>query len=230
MFGDNPKRGLFKGDGNILQVENIFYTLQGEGPYALMPSVFIRLGGCNLACEFCDTEFENFKEQDLTNIISEVRKLSTNPASGKRIAPLVVITGGEPLRQPIERLCSVLLDDGFKVQIETNGTLYRELPEQVDIICSPKVVGGSMDGKYAKIRADLAKRLRGFKFLVSKSLCAYNSIPSLGQDEFDIEVYVQPMDQYDTLRNKENLELALEIVHNYGYRLSMQLHKIIGIE
>ncbi len=230
MFGDNPKRGLLKGDGNILQVENIFYTLQGEGPYALMPSVFIRLGGCNLACEFCDTEFETFKEQDLSGIINEVRKLSTNPSSNKRIAPLVVITGGEPLRQPIERLCSILLKDGFKIQIETNGTLYRDLPEEVEIICSPKVIGGAVDGKYGLIRADLLKRLRAFKFLVSKSLCAYNSIPSLGQDEFKIEVYIQPMDQYNALYNQENLELALDIVQKTGYRLSVQMHKIIGIE
>ena len=225
MFGDNPKRGLLKGDGSVLQVENIFYTLQGEGPYALMPSVFIRLGGCNLACEFCDTEFENFKEQDLSSILSKIDELSAN-----RIVPLIVITGGEPLRQPIEKLCSILLDGGFKVQIETNGTLYRELPEEVEIVCSPKVIGGGIDGKYGTIRADLLKRLRAFKFLVSKSLCAYNSIPSLGQDKFDIEVYVQPMDQYDVLHNKENLELALEIVYKHGYRLSIQMHKIIGIE
>ncbi|CAN0594227.1 unnamed protein product, partial [Ectocarpus sp. 12 AP-2014] len=59
MFGDNPIRPPEKGDGLHLMVKQIFKTLQGEGPHVGTPSIFVRLGGCNLACDFCDTEFEN---------------------------------------------------------------------------------------------------------------------------------------------------------------------------
>ena len=250
MFGDNPKRGILKGNGDILQVESIFYTLQGEGPYALVPSIFIRLGGCNLACEFCDTEFENFRDYRLDEIISKVNELSFYPSklvnsdkfddfgldyqgsslARKRLVSLVVITGGEPFRQPIEKLCEKLIGDKFTVQIETNGTLYRDLPDETEIICSPKIIGSNITGKYAPIREDLLKRLRAIKTLVSKSLIAYNAVPDFGQSKYGIEVYVQPMDQYDANLNKDNLELALEIVRKSGYRLSLQLHKMIGIE
>ena len=79
MFGKNPIRPPEKGDGSILFVQEIFPTLQGEGPLAGVPAVFLRLGGCNLACSFCDTEFESFKEWKLEDIIAEVKKLSLPP-------------------------------------------------------------------------------------------------------------------------------------------------------
>jgi len=132
MHGTNPIRPPEKGDGSKLSVQNIFATFQGEGPYTGWPAIFIRLGGCNLACEFCDTEFESFQEMSLENILADVNKLSKNKKH-----PLIVITGGEPLRQPIEKLCDELLNLKYKVQIETNGTLYKKLDKRVDVVCSP---------------------------------------------------------------------------------------------
>jgi organic radical activating enzyme len=225
MRGKNPIRLPASGDGNILDVKHIFPTLQGEGPFVGHPAVFVRLGGCNLACTFCDTNFEDFRAIPVGGIIEQVAALAKNE-EGKRIRNLVVITGGEPLRQNIAPLCEALLAEGFKVQIETNGTLFRPLPAEVDIVCSPKNTGGG----YFPIREDLLSRLSALKFLISRFDEKYNHVGDVGQGAYPIPVYVQPMDEYDTKRNAENLTYAAELAQRHGYRLSLQTHKILGIE
>ena len=225
MFGDNPKRTIIKGDGKSLFVQKIFKTIQGEGPNVGLPAIFIRLGGCNLACSFCDTEFEDFQENELDDIVDCTVSLSKN-AKHYRKTLLVVISGGEPMRQPIELLCQELIARGFHVQIETNGTIMRNLPKEVEIICSPKVI----NGKYHQIRPDLLARIQALKFIVSENVMGYNAVPELGQSDFNIAVFVQPMDQYEPTINATNTALALKIVAEYGYRLSLQTHKIVGIE
>lgn len=217
MHGKNPIRPPVQGDGSMLEVQHIFPTLQGEGPYAGVSAVFVRLGGCNLACEFCDTEFESYKPMALNTIIERVSELA-----GK--ARLVVITGGEPLRQPIAALCAALIKGGFTVQVETNGTIYRELPPGVELVCSPKNTGKG----YFPIRPDLLARINAFKFIISDSLPGYGDIADVGQGS--IPVYVQPMDEYDEAKNKANLARATSIAMQKGCRLSIQLHKIAGIE
>lgn len=220
MFGDNPKRKAINDDGAILQVQSIFATFQGEGPYAGYPSVFIRLGGCNLACSFCDTEFETFSTIELNHIIEEVEKLSGNRRK------LVVITGGEPMRQNIIPLCEKLLSLGYQVQIETNGTIFRPLPNEVSIICSPKATAK----KYNNIHPELLERITALKFIIAADLPIYNDVPELGQQTHQLPVYVQPMDQYDPIKNQANIKHALAIANKYGYRISLQIHKILNIE
>lgn len=225
MFGDNPKRSIFKSDGSVLYVKNIFKTLQGEGPYTGRPAIFIRLGGCNLACSFCDTEFEDFSELGLDDITAKVQKLSVS-SSEERSISLVVITGGEPFRQPIDALCKELLEREYVVQIETNGTLYQDVPDEVKIICSPKIT----NSKYHPIRDDLLPRITAFKYLISATTEEYNHVPDLGHGSYNIPVYVQAMDDYDEEKNKSNQKLAVNIALEYGYILSYQLHKQLGIE
>jgi len=224
MFGKNKILKPEIHDGLKLDVQEIFPTLQGEGPYVGQPSVFIRLGGCNLACEFCDTEFDSYKNLSLAEILDETQKLAKN-SSGKIVRKLVVITGGEPFRQPIERLCEELVKMNFLVQIETNGTLYRQVPKEVKIICSPKI----SQGKYHQIRPDLLERINAFKFIISASKTDYLNIAEVGQSQFNIPVYVQPMDEYDEVKNKNNLEYVKQFCQENGYFLSLQTHKILGI-
>lgn len=215
MFGKNPIRKPLMGDGSTLEITSIFKTLQGEGPYSGWPAIFIRLGGCNLACTFCDTEFEAFQELKLEEIIAEVEKLHTNQK-------LIVITGGEPFRQPIEKLCTSLLEKGFKVQLETNGTLFRPIPDKVEIICSPKSSG--------QIRPDLLERVTAFKFIISAGNTSHNHVPEVGQSKAGTPVYVQPMDEYDGSKNARNLEYTRDLALEHGYNLTLQLHKLIGVE
>jgi len=225
MFGKNPIRPPVSHDGSALEVKSIFPTLQGEGPYVGWPSVFIRLGGCNLACSFCDTEFEEYETVSIDQILARVKKLADNQ-NNIRIRNLVVITGGEPLRQNISPLCDALIAEGFMVQIETNGTLYRALPEAVNIVCSPKNTGAG----YFPLRSDLLPRINAFKFLISVSNVDYADVADVGQNEYHAPVYVQPMDEYDEAKNSANLKHALALATQHGYRLSLQLHKLVGIE
>jgi 7-carboxy-7-deazaguanine synthase len=220
MRGKNPIRKPVAGDGQTLEVKHIFPTLQGEGPYVGEPAVFIRLGGCNLACNFCDTDFEDYNELSLGNILARVKELAAN------MRKLIVITGGEPFRQNIAPLCEELLNAGFKVQIETNGTLWRELSNGVHIVCSPKNTGEG----YFPVRADLLARVDAFKFIISQHDEKYNHVGEVGQSVHQTPVYVQPMDEYDAKKNAENVALALRLATEYGYRLSLQMHKMLGIE
>lgn len=225
MFGKNKILQAETHDGLNLDVQEIFPTLQGEGPYAGHPSVFIRLGGCNLACSFCDTEFESYKNLPLQEIIAEVLQLAKND-EGTLVRKLIVITGGEPLRQPIEKLCEELVKLNFLVQIETNGTLFRQLPKEVKIICSPKI----SNGKYHKIRPDLLSRINAFKFIISKTDENYRDVAEVGQSNLEIPVYAQAMDEYDETKNRANLEYALGLCEKHGYFLSLQTHKILKIQ
>lgn len=217
MHGKNPIRPPISGDGQNLEVKNIFATLQGEGLYAGVPSVFVRLGGCNLACNFCDTEFEDALTMSLADILAQIKELAGS------IIKLVVITGGEPFRQNITPFCEALIANGFAVQIETNGTLYRELPKEVDVICSPKNMGQG----YMPLRGDLLALVSALKYIISVGNAAYNNVPEI---EKNIPIFVQPMDEGDAIKNAANTKLAVELAMKYGYRLSLQLHKILNIE
>lgn len=211
MFGKNPIRKAAHGDGCNLDVVSIFPTLQGEGPYAGWPAIFIRLGGCNLTCSFCDTDFETYQGMKLEEILAEISSKQTNQK-------LVVITGGEPFLQPINKLCEELIKLGYKVQIETNGTLFRDIPEAVEIICSPKAV--------SSIRPDLHERVTAYKFVISSSNPDYNHVPF----ETEKPIYVQPMNEYDVEKNMRNIEYTRDLALEKGYNLSLQLHKILGLE
>ena len=224
-FGNNAILAPKKSDGSSLDIQNIFKTFQGEALFTGLPAVFIRLGGCNLACKFCDTEFDSYQTVSLEEVVLKTKALSEN--KGFRTHNLVIITGGEPLRQNIAILCKTLLKNNFKVQIETNGTLFQKLPKKVDIICSPKNNSGA---GYCPIRADLLPKISAFKFLISAHHKNYNFVPEVGQSQHNIPVYLQPIDEYDEAKNQANRRLTLELATEFGYRLSLQTHKFWGID
>lgn len=110
------------------RVNEIFYSLQGEGYYTGTPAVFLRLSGCNRACPFCDTDFGTFTEMTAEEI---------GAACAAYPARHLVITGGEPMLQLDSYLLRVLKQHGFYIQTETNGSLPA--PVEVDwVTCSPK--------------------------------------------------------------------------------------------
>lgn len=111
-----------------MKVNEIFYSLQGEGSHSGRAAIFVRLSGCNRRCAFCDTDFAAFTEMSEKEIAAEVSKYP---------AEIVVITGGEPALQLTESLVDLLHELRKKVHVETNGSL--PLPENVDwVTCSPK--------------------------------------------------------------------------------------------
>lgn len=111
-----------------LRVNEIFYSLQGEGRWTGTPAIFIRLSGCNLKCVFCDTDHSEFTSLTVDDIIGRINEYP---------AKTVVLTGGEPSLQPLDELIDAIHLTGRKVHIETNGT--KKLPDTIDwITCSPK--------------------------------------------------------------------------------------------
>ena len=227
MFGKNPRLKPEYSNGNILKITNIFVTFQGEGPYVGYPSIFIRLSGCNLACNFCDTEFDSYREMKIEDIILEGYKKLEDFKDAKIIdrRVLIVITGGEPMRQNISILCKELINRGHLVQVESNGTLLSpDISEEVKIVCSPKVT----NGRYHKIRPDILKRVIAIKFIISAHNQEYSDIGDVGQES--IPIYIQPMDEYDIIKNKENLQLAMNLCFKHNYILCLQTHKLIGID
>ncbi len=110
------------------KINEIFYSLQGEGYHTGTPAIFIRFSGCNLHCDFCDTQHETGVMMTDEEIIDEVKKYP---------ARMVVLTGGEPSLWIDSHLLKMLHDNGKYITIETNGT--NELPGGIDwITCSPK--------------------------------------------------------------------------------------------
>jgi 7-carboxy-7-deazaguanine synthase len=215
VFGKNKILPVIKEKKDYLEVVEIFKTIQGEGIFSGHPAVFVRLGGCNLKCDFCDTAFDSFEAKPLFNIISEINALSND------VINLVVITGGEPLRQNISDFCAELLDLGYEVQIETNGTIKRKLPDEVHVVCSPKMVGD----KY-EIAQDLDEFVDAYKFVVRKEGKDYLDVPMLKTNK---PIYVQPIDEHDESKNKVNQKYAMEIALENNYILSLQLHKVLGV-
>ncbi len=113
---------------NTLRVNEIFYSLQGEGHFTGTAAIFIRLSGCNIKCSFCDTDHEAFRTMTYREILDTISQWPSRH---------IVITGGEPALQLTDSFITVLHDSGYFVQVETNGTL--PLPDSIDwITCSPK--------------------------------------------------------------------------------------------
>ena len=224
--------------GNTISVHSIFQTIQGEGPFTGQRAVFVRLAGCNLQCPSCDTDYTSFR-RDMTDeeIVANVDLLEKESKSLQE-PPLVVLTGGEPFRQVIRPLVLRLVLTGYRVQIETNGTLYQDLPfasRQLTIVCSPKA---------GQITPELVRHIAALKYVVEDGFVGADGLPTCvlgrvpGENSvvarppkgFRGPVYVQPMDAHDTEKNKANTRAAIESVMRFGYTLCVQAHKIIGVE
>jgi organic radical activating enzyme len=138
------------------RVNEMFYSLQGEGVRAGTPNLFLRLSRCNLTCRVethgfdCDTEFESGRWLTIPEIVSELRALAPQ-------CRWIVLTGGEPALQVDAELIEALHAEGFQLAIETNGSV--ELPPGLDwITVSPKVAEHALRQR----RADEVKYVRGY--------------------------------------------------------------------
>ena len=190
----------------MYKVNEIFYTLQGEGRFTGTPAVFLRFSGCNLACGFCDTEFTEYSLLSLDRIVEQVCIFPSRH---------IVITGGEPLLQLTESLATALHEKGFFIQIETNGTLRLNgsLPELVDwVTCSPK---------------DLPIRIQRIDEL--KVLFMHQDMTQY--DDVNAKEYrLQPLDSGNAEEYQKNLNETIEyILHNPKWNLSLQTHKILNV-
>ena len=116
-----------------IKVSEIFTSFQGEGPYVGTPATFLRLYGCNLNCEWCDTDISTYEMLS----VDDVAEILITQMEFNNIKTLI-ITGGEPTLQmeDVKRLIGELPDD-IRIQMETNGSLFEYIPE-VEFVISPK--------------------------------------------------------------------------------------------
>ncbi len=124
---------------DALPINELFYSLQGEGRLAGVPSVFVRTSGCNLRCWFCDSYHTSWEPThawlDVDAIIEEIEQYEA--------ADHVVLTGGEPMiHDASETLLERLNDRGYHTTVETNGTIYRDVPIDLASI-SPKLASST---------------------------------------------------------------------------------------
>lgn len=246
MFGTNPHRPIIISGGEHLQVQGIFHTIQGEGPLSGMPATFIRLAGCNLACVWCDTDFESSyekgNEMSVAGILDAVSKV-TPPTTR-----FIVLTGGEPLRQNVGPLIRALIKQGHRVQIETAGVIgpQEELLPFIErghllYVVSPKTprVHGwfrqhVLHWKYI-IAADDYLVEDGLPWRSTQKKVDGAEVVAIARPPFSgplhpVTVWVSPRDDQDEARNEANRQAAVSSCLQFGYRLSLQTHKIVGVE
>ncbi|MBQ6345134.1 MAG: 7-carboxy-7-deazaguanine synthase QueE [Methanobrevibacter sp.] len=194
-----------------MKVNEIFYSFQGEGLYAGTPCIFLRLSQCNLNCPFCDTDYENYEDK---NVIELVRLLTS--LLYEHNTNLLVITGGEPLLQ-YEELKELISNLECKVQIETNGSIKKQILEKPTYIISPKEKAEKVFEQYHKFSNVY------FKFLIKN------------QEDVELIKYLQEAYDYDRIiwlqplyeKDKEITDLILE--NNLSnIRISGQLHKYLN--
>lgn len=231
MKGQNTARSQDLTDGQQLWIQEIFYTIQGEGPFSGQPSVFIRTAGCNLKCYWCDTDFESSSwSPSLDELVEQVNAIRPP------VCDLIVLTGGEPFRQNICPFVEAMLGQGLRVQIETAGTLWVDLPEtpNLTIVCSPKT---------RQLHTKLIPRLSALKYVLSTGeIDLGDGLPAMSTQIPDkpmrlyraersqnVPIYVMPRDDQDIERNARNAALCADVAMRHGYRLCLQVHKLIGL-
>lgn len=133
-----------------LKVNEIFYSLQGEGAQTGKPVIFVRLSGCNLKCSFCDTKHEEGSEMTLDTILTKVKEQST-------VCNYIIFTGGEPLLQLNVESLQFFYDAGYNIGLETNGTMpiplsMRDLVSYITI--SPKKIDETLKVNFKNIYID----------------------------------------------------------------------------
>ena len=219
------------------KINEIFETIQGEGSFTGQPSIFIRLQGCPVGCSWCDTkhtwdielsdevtkdvllaqsqetpQWANFTVQALYSLIIE---------QGYK-AKHIVITGGEPCMVDLTPLCNQFDDLGYSTQVETSGTFEVLVSDKCWVTVSPKI---NMRGGY-DILASAMKRANEIKHPIATAQHV-DDLKALLL-EYSIEntpVYLQPISQ-----KTRATELAIETCIANNWRLSVQVHKYLGIE
>jgi 7-carboxy-7-deazaguanine synthase len=208
------------------QVKSIFGpTLQGEGLHAGMPCLFVRLAGCNAwdgrletrgasACPYCDTDFRGGERLELSQIAQRLESLRAGTSELG-----CVLTGGEPLLQADSALIAQLAGAFRWVDIETNGT--RPAPAHADnvfVSCSPKLLAREpvlVEMDWWKILIPDQERFLARALASGKPVFLQPTMPDAGAQD---ESY------------QDHLRRCLELCFRHGCRLSIQLHKVIGVE
>ena len=221
----------------MYQVNEVFQTIQGEGRYTGTPAIFVRLQGCPVGCSWCDTKHTWTLDPELAITPDQLLAKRGDSPSWTGITPAallalfqqqgyqarhVVITGGEPCMFDLTSLCQTLHAAGYSTQIETSGTFEIKAPPDTWVTVSPKL---NMPGGYPVLPSAL-KRADEIKHPVAMQKHVDELVTLLDLHQLnDKLVYLQPISQ-----QKRATELAIASCIKHNWRLSVQVHKYLGIE
>lgn len=205
--------------GELLPVMELFYSIQGEGYQQGRAAFFIRLGGCDVGCVWCDVkeswDATRHPKMSVRDIVETVKQFAVTPAKNKK--PLVVITGGEPLMHDLDALTASLRQAGFETNIETSGA--HPVSGQWDWIClSPK--------KFKAPLPDILPLANELKIIVFNQSDFAWAEQYAGRVSPTCRLYLQP--EWD--KSSTITPLITEyILQHPEWELSLQLHKYINV-
>jgi 7-carboxy-7-deazaguanine synthase len=242
---DEPSGQHHEDSAPSLPINELFYSLQGEGKLAGVPTVFVRTSGCNLRCWFCDSYHTSWEpthaEMSLERIVSEIREHDE--------AEHVVVTGGEPLiHESVVTLLDRLDELGYHTTVETNGTIYRDAPIDLASV-SPKLASstptaerdpkgdGEWEQRHEQRRIDVDALVR----IVEEYDTQLKFVVTDREDLTEIENLVErvrtaasvPVPDSDVLlmpegatraELDESRETVAELAMEHGYRYTPRLH------
>ena len=191
----------------VLKVVEIFYSIQGEGTFSGVSSIFIRLHGCNLSCSFCDDSLHkgNYKSYNFYEILDIIKDFPSKQ---------IIITGGEPTLYDLNEFIKFLQNFGYFICIESNGYKFENVKKADWITYSPK--------DWDDIKKDGWSEI---KFIVSKK----SHITKIVNFETSKPIFVQPLNLFDK-PDFENLDFCIDLVKEYPHlKLSIQMHKFLGV-
>ncbi len=222
----------------MYKINEVFQSIQGEGAFTGVPSVFVRIQGCPVGCSWCDTkhtwEVDPGRERPAADVLAKEQEddrwFTAAPEAVLKLlreqgykAKHIIITGGEPCMYDLRPLTKGLIDNGYSVQIETSGTFEVQCDPRTWVTVSPKV---DMKGGYAVLDQALSvaneikhpvamrKHIDELKALLERGVHSENTL-----------VYLQPISQ-----QQRATQLAIDECIDNNWRLSIQTHKYIGIE
>lgn len=201
----------------VFRVNDIFYSLQGEGYNTGRAAVFVRFAGCNLRCPFCDTEFDSYREMTAEEIVGAIHNYPSH---------FVVLTGGEPTLQADETFIELLHHHGYEVAMESNGT--RPAPQNLDwLTVSPK---GSLPLTPSNWRGRMPDELK-VVFTTEEDVPQQTAQLPLQLEGAGGRLYLQPCDTGDAERNALIINRCVDYIKAHPqWRLSLQTHKLVGFK
>ncbi|MBQ3933648.1 MAG: 7-carboxy-7-deazaguanine synthase QueE [Elusimicrobiaceae bacterium] len=202
-------RTLPASSANKYKVNEIFYSLEGEGLFSGCPAIFVRLAGCTMCCPWCDTKYAQKTNLNLT-AEQIFKKIAVYPCK------TVVLTGGEPTEQNLVPLLKLLKKNKYQIHLETNGANLIDTKLIDFCTLSPK----------AYINAKMLKKANAVKY-ITDTKTTLREIESL-QEVLNKKTlfYLQPKNN-----SKENIKQCLKLIKQKpNLRLSVQLHKFLKIK
>lgn len=221
-----------------LLINEVFESIQGEGAFTGMPSIFVRLQGCPVGCPWCDTKhtWEVRPDMQSTEAIIMMENKDSERYFASDLEALfalfkryeysarhIVFTGGEPCMFDLTEVTTHAIREGFSVQIETSGTFEIKCHEDVWVTLSPKI---NMKGGYL-VRDDALNRANEIKHAIAmeKHIEELDELLARPGRSSQPLIYLQPISM-----QKRATELAVSTCIQRNWRLSLQTHKFIGVE